>query len=137
MSKVWFHEYGFRGPEDISRIEDAFSLGGFKFIYGGATQDNAWLGYPAEYDALLARAVRAEAAYWQAHEHITEKLQPEFQRIADGEDLSWPGVWSEPYDIRMAAQRLATWWHGCFTPDIGDAGQEGKPVSPSPEEPGT
>lgn len=48
MSKVWFHEYGFRGPEDISRIKDAFSLGGFKFIYGGATQDNAWLGYPAE-----------------------------------------------------------------------------------------
>jgi hypothetical protein len=75
---------------------------------------------------LVAVAERAEQleealretldAYIEATDHITQELQPEFVKVANGERLTWPS--SENYDVYSAGMRLATWWHGCNTEDV-------------------
>lgn len=86
-----------------------------EFLAGEGDRDSfredegrAALAALAGLEAELARVKRERD--W-AVEHIRDDLQPEFQRLADGLPLSWPFA-SEPYDRSVAAQRLATWWHG-------------------------
>lgn len=46
-------------------------------------------------------------ALLEATEHITEDLQPEFARLAEGERLSWPSEWRDSeYDIQTAARSM-------------------------------
>lgn len=51
MNEVWFHEYGFSGGEDFEAAVEAIEALGFKFVYGGATKDPEWTGYPTALDA--------------------------------------------------------------------------------------
>jgi hypothetical protein len=72
-----------------------------------------------ELEALLEKMA---SAYVAASRHIIEELQPEFMRLAEGKPLTWPKAWSEPYDETVAANRLATWWHGIgFDEFVGEA----------------
>jgi hypothetical protein len=68
-------------------------------------------------NALLKRLLdKTLANFIEAEEHIRDDLQPEFQRLADGERLTFP--WRGAYDQAEAAQRLATWWHGAWSADL-------------------
>lgn len=51
------------------------------------------------------------AALVEANEHIQEKLQPEFERLAQDKDVSR----TEDFGRHDALMRLATWWHGVGT----------------------
>lgn len=69
-----------------------------------------------ELERLLGTVIDA---YANATEHITEDLQPEFEKLAEEGKLSWPDAWrAQPYDQSEAAWRLATWWHGAGTPEL-------------------
>ena len=78
----------------------------------------------AELAAVRERAQHAEKAlrqtldaYVAANDHITEDLQPEFEKLAATGTLSWP--WnSTAYDQSRAAWRLATLWHGVGYDDL-------------------
>lgn len=74
--------------------------------------------------AAVAAIERIIEAFVDAEEHIQVDLQPEFQRLADGKKLTWPKVWSSRYDQSVAAQRLATWWHGVQSEDVVAAARD-------------
>lgn len=53
------------------------------------------------------------SALVEADEHIRTKLQPEFDKLSRGEDVSH----TDTFGRQVALERLATWWHGVGTQD--------------------
>jgi hypothetical protein len=82
---------------------------------------------------LEAALQRMERAYRGATNHITKDLQPEFARLANDENLTWPRSWSDEYDESRAANRLATWWHGAGDDSLFDEARAALRDSPPAE----
>jgi len=77
----WFHEYGFVGPEDFESVLGHAGRQGFEFVYGGATKDEDWVGYPAALDRLEAEHAevvkRANFADAYKYRQRAEELEQE------------------------------------------------------------
>jgi hypothetical protein len=54
------------------------------------------------------------SALEEAQAHIREQLQPEFENLADGVEITIP----EGFTREQALMRLATWWHGVGTDEL-------------------
>ncbi len=96
----WFHEYGFEGPEDFEAVEEFAENQGFKFVYGGATTDENWVGYPAAFDRLSVE-----------HERLREGLR----LIAEQQALTIAMIQHNGFVFDDIGREPGNWKHLAFS----------------------